>query len=58
LSVTQPCRRLDLERNRLTEEGVAALQGLGLPELRVANQQERLEGGGYGEGYLWEGDWE
>src|SRR5262249_33976843 len=54
---TRRLRALDLERNRLTEQGIAALRALGLPGLRVANQQAPRPEGGYNDEYLFEGDW-
>jgi uncharacterized protein (TIGR02996 family) len=51
-------QRLDLQRNRLTQRGISALQALALPVLRVEHQQQPGAGGEYDDDYLYDGDWE
>jgi uncharacterized protein (TIGR02996 family) len=46
---------LDVQRNRLMAAGVRALKGAGI-WVRVENQQQPAEGGGYNGDYLYEGD--
>jgi uncharacterized protein (TIGR02996 family) len=46
---------LDVERNRLTPAGVQALKGAGI-WVRADNQQQQVEGGGYNDDYLYDGD--
>jgi hypothetical protein len=45
----------DLQRNRLTQRGIAALEALGLPVPRVEYQRQAGEAE---DQYLYDGDWE